>query len=77
MKEHEFNLEQLNRLKEEFMHQVAHELRTPLAVIKMQVEAIEDGMYENNDEAFLKLRDKFTAFEKIMDEMSKGRLVSK
>ncbi len=64
-------------MKEEFLHQVAQELRTPLTVIRMHVEAIEDGLFENNDEVFLKLKEKFAALELLIDEMTKGKFDSK
>ncbi len=53
------------------------ELRSPLTVIRMYVEAIEDGMFENNDQIFMKLKEKFSAIELLMDEMTKGKVVSK
>jgi len=61
----------LSDAKAQFLNKVSHELRTPLSVIKMYVEAIEDGMYENNDEAFQRLREKFEEFEGLMNEMIK------
>ncbi len=64
-------------MKEEFLHQVAQELRTSLTVIRMHVEAIEDGLFENNDEVFLKLKEKFAALELLIDEMTKSKFVSK
>jgi two-component system sensor histidine kinase BaeS len=53
------------------LNNIAHELRTPLSVIKMQIEAIDDGMYENNDQAFKQLREKLVEFESLMDKMTK------
>lgn len=58
-------------IKQQFLNKVSHELRTPLSVIKMYVEAIEDGMYENNDEAFKHLSLKFEEFEMLMTNMIK------
>ena len=65
--------EQFELNKVQFLDQVSHELRTPLSVIKMKIEAIEDGMYENNDQAFEQLRKKFSEFESIMDKMIKPK----
>ncbi|WNC70907.1 histidine kinase dimerization/phospho-acceptor domain-containing protein [Thalassotalea psychrophila] len=67
------NNEQFELAKIQFLNKVAHELRTPLSVIKMQIEAIEDGMYENNDRAFQQLREKFAEFERLMDKMTKAK----
>lgn len=53
------------------LNNIAHELRTPLSVIKMQIEAIDDGMYENNDQAFKQLREKLVEFESLVDKMTK------
>jgi len=59
--------------KAEILNKVSHELRTPLAVIKMRMEAIEDGMYENNVQAFQQLRQKLAEFERLMDEMTRSK----
>lgn len=61
----------LDDAKSQFLNKVSHELRTPLSVIKMYVESIEDGMYENNSEVFQHLKDKFNEFELLMDKMIK------
>ncbi len=67
------NIDPIELAKIQFLNKVSHELRTPLSVIKMQIEAIEDGMYENNDQAFQKLKEKFSEFEALMDEMMKTK----
>lgn len=54
------------------LNNIAHELRTPLSVIKMQIEAIDDGMYENNDQAFKQLKEKLVEFESLIDKMTKN-----
>ncbi|MBL4660522.1 MAG: HAMP domain-containing histidine kinase [Alcanivoracaceae bacterium] len=64
---------QFELAKTQFLNKVSHELRTPLSVIKMQIEAIEDGMYENNNKAFQQLRGKLEQFEKLMDKMTKSK----
>jgi two-component system, OmpR family, sensor histidine kinase VanS len=40
----------LKALRREFIARVSHELKTPIAVIKGYSEALEDGMYENEEE---------------------------
>ncbi|MCW8877816.1 MAG: hypothetical protein OQK04_15270 [Kangiellaceae bacterium] len=59
----------LEAIQSRFLSHVSHELRTPLSVIKMYVEAIRDGMYDNEDEAFAKLQAKFQEFEALMDDL--------
>jgi len=71
------NLEEFELAKTQFLNDVSHELRTPLSVIKMRIEAIEDGMYENNDLAFQQLREKFSEFEILMDKMMKTKSLEK
>lgn len=41
------NLTQLVQQRREFMANVAHELRTPLSIVKAYIEAVRDGMVEN------------------------------
>ncbi|MCE9684922.1 hypothetical protein LZP73_01685 [Shewanella sp. AS16] len=55
--------------KAAFLAALAHELRTPLSVIKLYVEAIQDEMYDNKDQAFARLDAKFQEFEHLMDEL--------
>ncbi|QSX37528.1 histidine kinase dimerization/phospho-acceptor domain-containing protein [Shewanella sedimentimangrovi] len=55
--------------KAEFLAMLSHELRTPLSVIKLYVEAIQDGMYDNQDLAFARLDAKFEEFEHLMEEL--------
>ncbi|QSX41112.1 histidine kinase dimerization/phospho-acceptor domain-containing protein [Shewanella cyperi] len=55
--------------KAEFLAMLSHELRTPLSVIKLYVEAIQDGMYDNQDQAFARLDAKFLEFEHLMEEL--------
>lgn len=63
--------EELNRIQARFLADVSHELRTPLSVIKLYIEAIQDGMYENNDEAFTRLGVKFKEFEDLIEQLIK------
>jgi len=61
--------EELEAIQSRFLAHLSHELRTPLSVIKMYVEAIQDGMYDNEDEAFAKLHAKFGEFETLMENL--------
>jgi len=64
--------EEIDAIQKRFLAEVSHELRTPLSVIKMYVEAIEDGMFGSNDKAFEKLHVKLAEFESLMNEMTKS-----
>lgn len=62
--EHYLSCEQSSKASDSaYLQAVSKELRVSFAVIKMQIEAIEDGMYDNNDFAFNKLRKKLAQFE--------------
>ena len=69
--ERKLSEEELSAIQARFLANVSHELRTPLSVIKMYIEAIQDGMFESDDEAFAKLRDKFKEFEELMEQLIK------
>ncbi len=62
-------------VRAEFLNKLSHELRTPLTVIKLYVEAIEDGMFESNKDAFQQLKVKFERFELLLDEMLKNQSI--
>ncbi|WMN61972.1 histidine kinase dimerization/phospho-acceptor domain-containing protein [Pseudoalteromonas xiamenensis] len=57
--------------KAQFLATLSHQLRTPLSVIKLYVEALQDGMYDNTDEAFARLDAKCREIEQLMDELLK------
>ncbi|WKE64565.1 histidine kinase dimerization/phospho-acceptor domain-containing protein [Gallaecimonas kandeliae] len=61
--------EEIKDIQAQFLAQVLHQLRTPLSVIKLYVEAIQDGMFEDNNAAFAKLDAKFQEFEHLMDTL--------
>jgi len=67
------NTEPFEVAKAQFLSRISHELRTPLSVIKLKVEAIEDGMYQDNAKAFVQLREKLQEFERLMDEMTRAK----
>ena len=57
----------------DFLNQLSHELRTPLSVIKMTIEAMDDGMFESNDEAFKRVRKKIEDFERKINSLMKDQ----
>jgi two-component system sensor histidine kinase BaeS len=52
-----------------FLADAAHELRTPLAIIKGQIEAIEDGVYPADAEHLAPIHDQIQALEKLIEDM--------
>lgn len=62
-KEAKSNHEEVCRELGTDLHLVSKDLRTSLSGISMQLEAIEDGMYENNELAVKKLLAKVLDFE--------------
>lgn len=59
---HAFNamadaLDEEDRLRKSFAADVAHELRTPLAILRSQVEGMQDGVVESNGQALASLHE--------------------
>ncbi|MDB5307022.1 MAG: yycG [Gemmataceae bacterium] len=73
-------LRRLERMRQDFVANVSHELKTPLAVIKSNVEALQDGAAEDPDarEAFLgQVSDESDRLEAlIQDLLSLARIES-
>lgn len=59
----EQNITACSQSESESLINISKELRSSLSVISLQIEAIEDGMYFNNNNAFEKLREKLIQFE--------------
>lgn len=57
--------------KSESLLAISKNLRTSLSSIFMQIEAIEDGMYENNRVAIKKLQKKLRDFESQINDIGK------
>ena len=52
-----------------FLADVAHELRTPLAVIEGQLEAIEDGVYPADAAHLAPIREQIRTLEQLIDDL--------
>lgn len=57
------------RRRREFLADVAHELRTPLAVIRAQAEAITDGVYPGDAEHLAPVLDATRTLERLVDDL--------
>ena len=62
-------LERDERLRRRLMADVAHELRTPLAVMRGQVEAIQDGVFELSHENISPIRDQVLLMGRLIDDL--------
>jgi two-component system, OmpR family, sensor histidine kinase BaeS len=62
-------LQRNEEMRRRMMADVAHELRTPLAVIQGELAAIEDGIRPLNSEALASLRDESRALGKLIDDL--------
>lgn len=58
-----------DRRRRQFLADVAHELRTPLAVIRAQAEAISDGVYPGDAEHVAPVLDATRALERLVDDL--------
>jgi two-component system sensor histidine kinase BaeS len=71
---HDFNqlaqaLAQHERLRRSFMADMSHELRTPLAVLKGELEAIEDGVRASTPATLASLRSEVDTLTKLVDDL--------
>lgn len=57
------------RQRRDFMADVSHELRTPLAVLRGELEAIEDGVRPLTPEAVKSLQGEVTALSKLVNDL--------
>ncbi|HEX8592847.1 MAG TPA: sensor histidine kinase efflux regulator BaeS [Pseudomonas sp.] len=62
-------LESNERLRREFMADVSHELRTPLAVMRGELEAIEDGVRQLDVNSMLSLQGEVSMLSKLVDDL--------
>ncbi|MCU1228296.1 MAG: histidine kinase [Acidobacteria bacterium] len=58
-----------NRLRRQLMADVAHELRTPLAILQGRVEGMLDGVYERDDERLGELLDETRHLSRLVDDL--------
>ncbi len=62
-------LADLDARRRTFLADVAHELRTPLAVIEGQLEAIEDGIYPADSEHLAPIHQQVRTLEKLIEDL--------
>ncbi|MEA2570713.1 MAG: two-component system, OmpR family, sensor kinase [Acidobacteriota bacterium] len=58
-----------NRLRRQLMADVAHELRTPLAILQGRIEGLLDGIYERDDERLGELLDETRHLSRLVDDL--------
>ena len=63
------NLALSQRLRQQLVADVAHELRTPLANIRGYLEAIEDGVVEADEATLRTLRDEASHLNRLVDDL--------
>ncbi|HEX6581786.1 MAG TPA: ATP-binding protein [Actinomycetota bacterium] len=62
-------VEEEDRLRRGFAAEVAHEVRTPLAIIRSQIEAIQDGVIEPNPPAVASLHEETLRLTRLMGDL--------
>jgi signal transduction histidine kinase len=62
-------LEATDRQRRSFLADVTHELRTPLSVIRGQIEAIQEGVYAADEEHLAPILDATRALEQLVEDV--------
>lgn len=62
-------VEEEDRLRRDFAAEVAHEVRTPLAIIRSQIEAIQDGVVEADPPTVASLHDETLRLTRLMGDL--------
>jgi two-component system, OmpR family, sensor histidine kinase BaeS len=62
-------LERNETLRKQWTSDVAHELRTPLAILRGEIEAMQDGVREINAERLVSLHDETNRMGKLVDDL--------
>lgn len=62
-------LDRAGKLRRNLTADVAHELRTPLSVIRSHVEALQDGIFELNQENLQPIYDKTLLLNRLVDDL--------
>jgi two-component system, OmpR family, sensor histidine kinase BaeS len=71
---HSFNtmterLQHADRLRRDLMADLAHELRTPLAVVQGRLEGLLDGVYQRDDRQLSELLDETHVLERLIEDL--------
>jgi len=64
------SLERAEQLRREMTADVAHELRTPLAVMRARLEGIADGVYPASQESLLSVLDQTLVLNRLVDDLA-------
>lgn len=62
-------IEEEDRLRRAFAAEVAHELRTPLAILRTQIEGIQDGVVEPNSPAIASLHEESLRLTRLVEDL--------
>ena len=62
-------LERDEQLRRKMMTDIAHELRTPLAIMRAQVEAVQDGVFELSQENIAPIHDQALLLGRLVDDL--------
>jgi len=62
-------LEQYERLRQQWISDIAHELRTPLSILSGEVEALQDGVRDVNPDTLDSLRSEARHLSKIVNDL--------
>ncbi len=62
-------LEQQHELRRRAMADIAHELRTPLSVLRIDLESIEDGLTEPSPQVVARLQDEVALLNRLVEDL--------
>ncbi|MGZ7459812.1 ATP-binding protein [Pseudomonas sp. Ma2-10] len=62
-------LERNERMRRDFMADISHELRTPLAVLRGELEALEDGVRKLDGDSLCSLQQEVAQLSKLVDDL--------
>ena len=63
------SLEKAEQARRVWVADTSHELRTPLAVLRAQIEALQDGVYQANAQSFGLLHDEVGRMTRLVDDL--------
>ncbi len=63
------NLEQNEKLRKNLLADVAHELRTPISIMRANLEAIQAGVIEADEEVILNLNDEILRMSRLVNDL--------
>lgn len=63
------NLDRQEMLRRQLVADIAHELRTPLSVLRLQIEALEDGITQSTPETLGSLNQEVSLLSRLIDDL--------